>query len=81
MIEYERNIPYIVVIKDKYINEINNTTLENGKFCGYVENFYNGSFFFTLNGIEMTVIIPWNWIEFMAPSKVYFDKFRKESLN
>lgn len=64
----EPEIYYIVSIKDRYICEFHLTTITK-EFCGRIENQTSTSIYFRLNGSDALVIIPHNWIEWMAPSK------------
>lgn len=78
ILEHMRNQPiqilknpeiyYIVNIKDRYICELNLTTIIK-EFCGRIENQTNTSIYFRLNGSDALVIIPHSWIEWMAPAK------------
>lgn len=61
-------IYYIVSIKDRYVCELHLTTITK-EFCGRIENQTSTSIYFRLNGGDALVIIPHNWIEWMAPSK------------
>lgn len=61
-------IYYIVSIKDSYICELNLTTITK-EFCGRIENQSSTSIYFRLNGSDALVIIPHNWIKWMAPAK------------
>ena len=61
-------IYYIVSIKDRYIYELHLTTITK-EFCGRIENQTSTSIHFRLNGSNALVIIPYSWIEWMAPSK------------
>lgn len=64
----EPEIYYIVNIKDRYIYELHLTTITR-KFCGRIENQTSTSIYFRLNGSDALVIIPHNWIKWMAPAK------------
>lgn len=81
IIDYERKIPYIVTIKINRLDDVSDTVLQSGVFCGYIENFNYSNYIFTLLNNKMTVIIPWDWIEFMAPSKKYYDKLKEKKAN
>lgn len=63
-----KDIVYIVALKDCYKKYLELTTI-NKIFCGkYIKSEY-GNVYFELNGIKAVVIIPEEWIEYMAPSK------------
>ncbi len=64
----EPEIYYIVNIKDRYIYELHLTTITR-EFCGRIENQTSTSIYFRLNGSDALVIIPHNWIKWMAPAK------------
>lgn len=64
----EPEIYYIVSIKERYIYDLHLTTIIK-EFCGRIENQTSTSIYFRLNGSDALVIIPHNWIEWMAPAK------------
>jgi len=64
----EPEIYYIVSIKERYIYDLHLTTITK-EFCGRIENQTSTSIYFRLNGSDALVIIPHNWIEWMAPAK------------
>lgn len=64
----EPEIYYIVSIKDRYIYELHLTTITK-EFCGRIESQSSTSIHFRLNGSDALVIIPYSWIEWMAPAK------------
>ena len=43
-------------------------------FCGQLVNQNNENFYFELNNSNALVIIPHSWIEWMAPSKIIWEK-------
>ena len=49
------------------------STIKN-KFCGKIVHEENGRIFFKLNGSDALVIVPYDWILWLAPSKVLWDK-------
>ena len=73
------NIYYIVKInKDKIDSSelgymFYKTTCSN-IFCGQLVNQNSGNFYFKLNNSNALVIIPHSWIEWMAPSKIIWEK-------
>lgn len=73
------DIHYIVKInKDKIdISELGymfyKTTCSN-IFCGRLVNQNGRNFYFELNNSDALVIIPHSWIEWMAPSKIIWEK-------
>ena len=63
-----KDIVYIVTLKDEYRKYLELTTVDK-MFCGrYIKSEYQ-KVYFELNGSKAVVIIPEEWIEFMAPSK------------
>lgn len=64
----EPEIYYIVSIKERHIYDLHLTTITK-EFCGRIENQTSTSIYFRLNGSDALVIIPHNWIEWMAPAK------------
>lgn len=64
----ESEIYYIISIKERYISELHLTTITK-EFCGRIENQTSTSIYFRLNVSNALVIIPHNWIEWMAPAK------------
>lgn len=59
---------YIISIKERYIPELHLTTITK-EFCGSIENQTSTNIYFRLNGSNALVIVPHNWIEWMAPAK------------
>ena len=78
---FEKNIPYIVTIKEKELYKYINTTVSSGYFCGYLVNHGNGCFYFELNGRKMLVICKEGDIECMAPSKRHVELYRQNNKN
>lgn len=66
-------IYYIVGIKGERISNLESTTI-NKSFCGKIINITEESAFFELNGSGAKVIIPTDWIEYLAPSKVLWGR-------
>ena len=62
------DIYYIVRLKEKYRQELCLTTITKD-FCGKIVNQTAGNIYFELNGSDALVIVPHNWIEWLAPSK------------
>ena len=81
--EYEKNVPYIVSIKEAELLKYKNTTIQNGRFCGFLSIIADGKLCFELNGNKMLVVIPLKDIDMMAPSKVHYEKYinKMEELN
>jgi len=73
MNKFEKEIPYIVEIKEDKI--LLNTTIKR-KFCGYLVYMTSDNLCFELNGSHMLVIIPLSWIKYMAPSELHFRKYQ-----
>lgn len=66
-------IYYIVGIKSERIPNLESTTI-NKSFCGKIIKATKESTFFELNGSGAKVIIPTDWIEYLAPSKVLWGR-------
>ena len=81
--EYEKNIPYIVSIKEAELLKYKNTTIQNGRFCGFLVHNAGGKLYFELNGNKMLVVIPFKDIDIVAPSKIHYEKYinKMEELN
>ena len=74
------DIYYIVKIKDQYLPNLKLTTISSGYFCG--KNLMTGSsYVFELNGSNAIVEIPRYYIEFMASSRVLWEKMLRKNLN
>lgn len=68
------NILYIVKIKERYLEKLSKTTLKNGRFAGILLK-SGENMAFELNGSSKAIIIiPYNWIEYMAPSLLNWGK-------
>lgn len=61
-------IYYIVSLKERYIYELRLTTIRK-EFCGRIENQTGTNIYFRLNESDALIIIPHDWIEWMAPAK------------
>lgn len=70
---YMDDIYYIVGIKDKYKDRLSCTTI-NKEFCGKFNHQAYGVAWFELNGSGAYVAVPDEWIEYIAPSKVLWNK-------
>lgn len=81
--EYEKNVPYIVSIKETELLKYKNTTIQNGRFCGFLVHNAGGKLYFELNGNKMLVVIPLKDIDIVAPSKIHYEKYmdKIEKLN
>lgn len=66
--EAEKGIYYIVNIKERYKYDLHLTTITD-QFCGKIVNQTGSNIYFNLYGSEALVIIPHDWIEWLAPSK------------
>ena len=74
------DIVYIVRVKPKFQINFKDTTI-NHKFAGRILAQIRDAYVFELNGIYgATVIIPFDWIECMAPSKRHFELMQKKDL-
>lgn len=67
----KNKIKYIVKLKDDFY--MPKTTIKK-QFCGSIENIAGNQIYFKLHGSNALVIIPHNKIEWMAPSKILWDK-------
>ena len=72
--KYNKNeandIYYIVELNNRAYDKLQSLTTITPKFCGKLINHNGTNFYFELNGHPGSiVIIPHNWIEWMAPSK------------
>lgn len=63
-----QNIYYIVRLKERYRQELCLTTITRD-FCGKIVNQTAENIYFELNGSDALVIIPHNWIKWLAPSE------------
>ena len=81
--EYEKNVPYIVFIKETELLKYKNTTIQNGRFYGFLVHNAGGKLCFELNGNKMLVVVPIKDIDMMAPSKLHYEKYMNkiEELN
>lgn len=73
------DIHYIVKInKDKIdsseLGYMFHKTTCSDIFCGRLVNQNDRNFYFELNSSDALVIIPHSWIEWMAPSKIIWEK-------
>lgn len=66
--EEKETILYLVNIKPEHKDKFKDTLIHS-KFCGELVNQTNDMFYFELYKGRAIVIIPHNWIEFMAPIK------------
>ena len=69
----KKDIYYIVGIKSERLSSLENTTI-NKEFCGRIVKITENNTFFKLNGSEVNVIVPTDWIEYLAPSKLLWNK-------
>ena len=76
---YTEDIYYIVTVREGILDPLWDKTTTRNTFCGKLVNQNNGRFYFELNGSDALVIIPHDWIDWMAPSKVLWDLRRKNS--
>lgn len=70
------DIYYIVNIKEEYRNELRLTTI-NKEFCGKIVNQTARNIYFELNCSGALVIIPHDWIDWLAPSKILWEHRRQ----
>lgn len=73
----KNDIYYIVSLKDGYRNKLNLTTVGK-EFCAKFNHQAYGIVWFELNGSGAWVAVPDQWIEWIAPSKVLWNKHIKE---
>lgn len=69
-----KDIYYLVRLKDDIQDEMYYKSTIKNKFCGKIVHQENGKIFFELNNSDALVIIPYDWILWLAPSKVLWDK-------
>lgn len=73
-----KKVEYIVCLKNDFF--MPKTTIKR-QFCGKLENIANDRFYFRLNGSNAIVIVPYNEIDWMAPSKEFWERgYRKEDI-
>lgn len=73
-----KKVEYIVCLKNDFF--MPKTTVKQ-QFCGKLENISNGRFYFRLNGSNAVVIVPHAEIDWMAPSKEFWEQeCRKEDI-
>lgn len=66
----ENDLYYIIELNERIDRELQNLATIFPRFAGKLVNNNNGNFYFELNGHpNSVVIIPHNWIKWMAPSK------------
>jgi len=70
------DIYYIVTIKEEYQEKLKLTTVKKS-FCGKLVQ-TGSTMLFELNGCKAYIIIPFKWIESMAPSKVLWELKQKD---
>ena len=70
----KREIYYIVTIEDSKIPNLCNTTI-NKRFCARIIKATDEKILFELNGSDAKVVIPSDWIECLAPSKVLWRRY------
>ena len=74
------DIVYIVRIKPEFQINFKDTTI-NHKFAGKILAQIRDAYVFELNGnSKAIVIIPFDWIECMAPSKAHFELMQRKDL-
>ena len=71
------DIVYIVRVKPEFQINFKGTTI-NHKFAGKILAQIRDAYVFELNGAyDAIVIIPFDWIECMAPSKAHFELMQR----
>ena len=76
-----KELYYIVELNGKADWELQNLTTINPRFCGKLINHNGASFYFELNGHPgSVVIIPHDWIRWMAPSR-RLNKCQKKNIS
>ena len=68
----KNKIMYIVKLKDDVLKKLSATTLYKGKFAGKIVK-TGSNMLFELNGSKANIIIPYDWIDYMAPSKFFWE--------
>ena len=66
-----KKVEYIVCLKNDFF--MPKTTIKR-QFCGKLENIANDRFYFRLNGSNAIVIVPHSEIDWMAPSKEFWER-------
>lgn len=77
MSAHTEDIYYLVKVREDIFDPLWDKTTTYKMLCGKLVNQNNGRFYFELNGSDALVIIPHDWIDWMAPSKVLWDLGRK----
>lgn len=75
----KEDIYYLVIVRENILDPLWDKTTTHNTFCGKLVNQNNGRFYFELNGSGALVIIPHDWIDWMAPSQVLWDLRRKNN--
>lgn len=74
------DIVYIVRVKSEFQINFKDTTI-NHNFAGKILAQIRDAYVFELNSpTKAMVIIPFDWIECMAPSKVHFELMQRKDL-
>ena len=68
------DIYYIIKIRDRFLSNLRFTTISSGYLCGKIIKTSDARYIFELNGSKAVVEIPSNYIEFIAPSKILWNK-------
>lgn len=70
------NDTYYIVRLKEYIPDhlFYRTIIENNSFCGKIVNQTCKKIYFEIYGNNVLVIIPHEWIEWMAPSRILLEK-------
>lgn len=69
-----KDIYYIVSLKDEYRDKLNLTTIKK-EFCAKFNHEAYGVVWFELNGSNALIVIPDQWIEWIAPSKALWNPY------
>lgn len=74
------DIYYIVKIKEQYLSNLKLTTISSGYFCGRII-MTDSNYVFRLNGAPGAIVeIPRDYIEFVAPSRILWEKMLRKNL-
>ena len=67
----KKDIYYIVGIKNERLSSLKDTDINIKELCARIVKITESNTFFKINGSEVNVIIPTDWIEYFAPSKLW----------
>ena len=68
----ENDVVYIVKIKDGVADPMFSKTTTRPYLCGTILHQGDGQFWFEINGSKALAIIPYCYVEWMAPSRIHW---------